>query len=36
MMKRLVALAFALPIAAFAQAPTPAGTPVDPAAWRID
>ena len=36
MIRRLLALALVLPITAFAQAPTPAGTPVDPAAWRID
>src|SRR3954470_14376465 len=36
MIRRLLALALVLPISAFAQAPTPAGTPVDPVAWRID
>ena len=37
MLPRLVSLALFLPIAALAQsAPMPAGTSVDPAAWRID
>src|SRR6476469_4047400 len=36
MIRRLVTLALVLPMAVFAQAPVPAGTPVDPAAWRID